>query len=256
MSKSFLELKNMLEKRKYPSSIIEAAIAKSRAIPRETALRKVVRQDTQSRPVFVALYDPRMPNIPNITRKHWKSMITQDKYLEDVFPKPPLVAFKRQQNIKDKIIKAKVPPVQGKYPRRTKNGMKKCLKSTCRACPYIDEKTKIKAKKFTWKITKEVNCRSKNIVYMIECGKCFQRYIGETERMFKDRIYEHLGYVRNCDMDKITGEHFNKNGHKISDMKFSILEKVKKNDVHYRKERESQLINKFNTYNAGMNKMP
>ena len=91
---------------------------------------------------------------------------------------------------------------------------------------------------------------------MIECGKCFQRYIGETERMFKDRIYEHLGYVRNCDMDKITGEHFNKSGHKISDMKFSILEKVKKNDVHYRKERESQLINKFNTYNAGMNKMP
>ena len=96
--KYFLELKNMLEKRKYPSSIIEAAIAKSRAIPRETALRKVVRQDTQSRPVFVALYDPR-------TQKHWKSMVTQDKYLEEVFPKPPLVAYKRQQNIKDIIFK-------------------------------------------------------------------------------------------------------------------------------------------------------
>ena len=142
-------------------------------------------------------------------------MVTQDKYLEEVFPKPPLVAYKRQQNIKDKIIKAKVPPIPEKYPQREKSGMKKCGKTTCRACPYIQEGNKIKAKKFTWKVTKEVNCRSNNVVYLIECGKCKERYIGETERMFKDRVYEHLEYVRNGKTEKITGEHFNKKGHKL-----------------------------------------
>ena len=67
--------------------------------------------------------------------------------------------------------------------------------------------------------------------------------------MFKDRVYEHLEYVRNGKTEKITG-------HKLSDMKFTILEKVKKNNIHYRKEREKHLISKFNTYYAGMNLMP
>ena len=50
---------------------------------------------------------------------------------------------------------------------------------------------------------------------MIECnipnGK--QRYIGESERSLKDRISDHVGYVRTRKIDKSTGQHFNKPGH-------------------------------------------
>ena len=46
--------------------------------------------------------------------------------------------------------------------------------------------------------------------------------------MFKNRMYEHLDYVRNEKVDKVTGHQFNQKGHKITDMKFTILEKVKK----------------------------
>ena len=90
---------------------------------------------------------------------------------------------------------------------------------------------------------------------MIECGKlnCKQRFIGETERMFKNRMYEHLDYVRNEKVDKVTGHQFNQKGHKITDMKFTILEKVKKNEIQYRKEREKQQINYIF---SGMNQMP
>ena len=51
-----------------------------------------------------------------------------------------------------------------------------------------------------------------------------------------------------------TGQHFNLPGHDISDMKISILEKVKKSDKIYREEREKYLIALFNTYYKGINK--
>ena len=38
-------------------------------------------------------------------------------------------------------------------------------------------------------------------------------------------------------MEQATGEHFNLPGHSISNMKVTIVERVKKNDDQYRKER-------------------
>ena len=49
----FQELKDMLLEREYPSGVVEAAIAKARAIPRSVALRRVSWQTTNNRPVFV-----------------------------------------------------------------------------------------------------------------------------------------------------------------------------------------------------------
>ena len=35
-------------------------------------------------------------------------MVSNDNHLAEVFPKPPLVAFRRNKNIKEMVIKAKV----------------------------------------------------------------------------------------------------------------------------------------------------
>ena len=98
-------------------------------------------------------------------------MASEDKYLESVFPEPPLVSYKREPNIRENIIRAKVAPERQ---HRIKKGMFKCGK--CLACSYVKEgKTVIgrdyKNKRFTWKIGKEVSCASSNIVYLIECEK-------------------------------------------------------------------------------------
>ena len=68
--KRFIELKEMLLDREYTPGVVDSAIAKARAIPRLQALRGVSRQRTKRRPVFVVLYDPRIPSLPYITRKH------------------------------------------------------------------------------------------------------------------------------------------------------------------------------------------
>ena len=91
---------------------------------------------------------------------------------------------------------------------------------------------------------------------MLECKKCNARYIGETEREFRERIKEHIGYARTKNLNKVTGNHFNLPGHEIYHMKFTIIEKVKFNNTQYRKEREKFHINKFDTYRHGMNERP
>ena len=140
--------------------------------------------------------------------------------------------------------------------------MKKC--QTCIICPYIVEGREVKNNIFRWKINSNVTCYSRNIVYLLSCTKenCIKKnkgkqlYIGETERSLKDRVCEHIGYINTKNRKQPAGEHFNLPGHSKSDMKVTILEKVHKHDPQYRKERESLLIRKFNTFYHGLNKKP
>ena len=125
-------------------------------------------------------------------------------------------------------------------------------------CPFIKEVKQVKGEKFNWKINQQITCESYNLVYMISCQKenCLQNYIGESERTLKDRISEHIGYIRNRKYNQATGHHFNLPGHSLDDMKVIALEQVRSRDPLYRKERESYLIRKFNTYYKGMNRLP
>ena len=120
------ELKCMLLERKYPLGIIDAAISKARSIPREVAIRRVAREHTQSRrPVFVVSWDPRLPSVSAMTQKHWRKMTSQDQLMKDTFPEPPLVAYKRQKNLGDFLIRAKVNPKNNRKSNRKLRGMKK-----------------------------------------------------------------------------------------------------------------------------------
>ena len=251
------ELKDMLTERNYPLGIINAAINKARAIPRAIAIRKVAREHTQNRrPVFVLSWDPRLPSVSAITQRHWRSMTSQDKLMKDTFPEPPLIAYKRQKNIGDNLIRAKV-QTQNNTHKRIIRGMKKCGQS-CHSCPYIQERKNIKQGKYTWNIPDSLDCNSENLVYLIQCQKqnCKEnRYVGETKHSLHERLNQHRGYVTRKTNDA-TGRHFNLPGHKLSDMKITTLEKVKSFDPIYRKEREIYHIRKLNTFYQGMNGNP
>ena len=138
--------------------------------------------------------------------------------------------------------------------KRKNPGMKKCG-NWCTACPYIKEgkSVKINGQK-TWKINRNVNCESTNIVYLIECSKCSERYIGESYRSLKSRLADHRGYINQDLVDTATGAHFHTPGHNLSHLTITILEQPKNKSDNYRKEREKYLINLFNTYYRGMNK--
>ena len=247
--KRLAELKVMLLERDYKPNLIEAAIERAKEIPRTEALKKVVKQKQSKRPVFVVTFDPRLPSINNIVQKHWRTM-TKDPYLKQVFSEPPLIAYRRPKNIKDLIIRAKVPSKAPCRPKRKIKGMSKC-----KGCPYIKQGKMVKATAtdFKTEITDQVNCQTENIVYCIECQKCSVQYIGETQRSLQERIAEHRGYIVNHHRAKATGEHFNLPGHQLSDMRVTVVEKVR-NNTAYRKQREQMWIQHFNTKYKGLNK--
>ena len=186
--------------------------------------------------------------------KHWRAMVGSYPHLKDAFPLPPLVAYRRPQNIRDKIVRSKIPgtPIRAK---RIIPGMKKC--NNCIICPFVRESKTVQstASKCTVEINRPVNCQTRNILYCITCTKCSLQYIGESERTLKERFSEHKGYVVNSKLTKATGEHFNQKGHKVSDMSVTVLEKIFSSDPAVRKEREKYFIAKMNTKYKGLNKI-
>ena len=90
--KHFQKLKEMLLERNYKSSMIDAAIRRARAIPRAQALKRVAKPNHTKIPVYAVTWDPRLPNLPRVQGKHWRSMTLSSPYMKEVFPEPPLVA--------------------------------------------------------------------------------------------------------------------------------------------------------------------
>ena len=71
---------------------------------------------------------------------------------------------------------------------------------------------------------------------------------------FHSVLYPPIPYVANKMLHKATGEHFNKPGHKISDMIMTIIEKVHSNDPMVLSVREEHWIRKGNTKYRGINR--
>ena len=64
--------------------------------------------------------------------------MTHDPYLKEIFSEPPITAFKKQKNIRDLVIRARIPTKHRK--KRFIKGIKKC--KGCVICPFIKERGK------------------------------------------------------------------------------------------------------------------
>ena len=80
--------------------------------------------------------------------------------------------------------------------------------------------------------------------------------MGLSSPSFKERFAEHKKYVRSQDIKKPSGYHFNQAGHEVSHLKGLVLEKVKSSDPFVLRAREFVYIEKFDTWNNGLNKEP
>ena len=206
------------------------------------------------RPVFVITYNPALPSLSQILKKHWKVMI-KDPYLKEVFPAPPMVAYRRAKNLRDKLVKAKVPPPSIRKKRQL-NGMKPCNKSGCEVCPFVrrGSEMKIHLSNKSVKINSNVDCNSQNTVYCMFCKKprCNQVFIGQSQRELKKRFSEHKTSVR-TNAKKVVGQHFNEPGHSISNMEVAALEKVFDRGKQIIEKRESMWIENLEAEFKGLN---
>ena len=95
-------------------------------------------------PIFSQTYDPRLPPMAQIQARHQRTMVHKHSYLANVFSRPPLTAYRKQPNIRNYLIGAKLPKNEKK--KIGIKGMKKYVKG-CPACPYIKEGKGVKKNK-------------------------------------------------------------------------------------------------------------
>ena len=72
-----------------------------------------------------------------------------------------MIAYKRPKNLKDLIIRAKIPKLKNNKTRKI-FGMKKCQKS-CLMGPFVSEVKEKSTVNFKWKIRNKYNCDTENI---------------------------------------------------------------------------------------------
>ena len=248
------ELKTDLLSRNYHLKFINEAFARAHAIKRVDALKKVEPKVTD-REIFSVTYHPHLPSVSKVLRKYWEVMCSQSNRLRRIFPQPAMVAYRRGKNLADQLIRAKVSTKRRSS--RLKNGFGPC-KQGCRVCwhckttsVHVDKRTGR-----TWKIRAPINCLTKNVVYQLLCKQCpLFHYEGETLRELRQRILDHLGYVRNKKENQVAGHHFNLPGHSIADLEVVGIERVlpRKNDL-IRKSRESYWINEYESTVFGFNR--
>ena len=153
---------SQLVERGYSKQKVQSAIDRARKIPRAIALRKVTKKATKKGPIFVHTYDPRLPSIPQIQGRHWRSMVNRNSYLKEAFPRPPITAYKRQPNIRNLLVRAKVPK-NGNTARKLK-GMSKCGNGSP-ACPFIRDGKVVKINQKEWNVNNKFDCNTFNVVY-------------------------------------------------------------------------------------------
>ena len=156
-------------------------------------------------------------------------MVNRDPQLKETFKKPPLVAYKRPPNLKQKLIRSKLPPLSllNIRPKRERIGMKKCRRLRCETCDFVREGKTLKASATTAvaTINAAVDCRSENYIYLIHCKKCRLQYVGKSSVEFSTRMVQHCRDITNANLHKAVGDHFNGKGHKVSDFECSIVKK-------------------------------
>ena len=69
-----------------------------------------------------------------------------------------------------------------------------------------------------------------------------------------ERYYNHISYVRQKKSTETAGKHFNKPCHKLEHMRGLMIEEVRSNDPMTLKIREQYYIDKFDTYQNGLNR--
>ena len=79
------------------------------------------------------------------------------------------------------------------------------------------------------------DCRTNNVVYLIECAKCSIQYIGEAENTLQVCLTGHWSDISHRRLDRPVAHHFNQLHHSLKDLTIMIIEKIHREDANFRK---------------------
>jgi len=131
------------------------------------------------------------------------------------------------------------------------NTVTKRCGSNCLCCPLLNSSSTIDSitmNRSYFPISAdgiELNCVTKNVIYVVTCKKCELQYVGQTSRRLKDRALEHRLSIIKKSLNTYMVQHFTSSEHSVYDFSIQIAEIVDK--THEIADRELFWIRLLNT---------
>jgi len=220
---------------------------------------KAFNQDLSSRRVssvddvrvnLILTYHPGLPNVSAKLRE-LHDILLVDPLLARAFPLPPRVAFRRPKNLRDKIIRARLPSSSSSDFCGPCFGRSDC--QLCLVLPHQDSIVSSSGRSFRLSCGVNANCKSVFVVYCITCVQCRLQYVGCTNN-FRKRANQHKSIIsRRLAKPECFRlyEHFSRPDHSFSDVRFTILSRTSPQSLE---EEENSWKLKLNTlYPGGLN---
>ena len=205
---------------------------------------------------FITTFNRNLPKLREAIGKNWDILLTNEKQAE-LFKEKPIIAFKRNRNLKDMLGGSKLLNNKKVVKGSRKEGQcRPCLSQVGNKCckHLLSTKTfrsSTTGERFT--IRHQVNCGTKKGIYLGSCELCPKpQYVGKFETFWNKRLYNHrkdAKKVKSIPFD----EHFQLPGHDFTKhAKFIIIEALENHvntamDRKVLEEREDHWVARLQT---------
>ena len=148
--------------------------------------------------VFSTKFNPLGPNVNKILKDHQNILDGSDVLKELFKPGTIMVAHKRENNLKELILRGDPYSIKPEIMDTVGLGYKRCdrLCDSCRS--FVDETSVVRCnatgKKYV--IRKNLSCRSRNVIYVAYCTKCKKQGVGSTV-CWLERLRNYKSHVNN-----------------------------------------------------------
>ena len=230
------ELRETLRQRGYPLPLINQGIALAEKIPLKE-LRSVKEKQDTTPLTFVSTFNRRNPQIFPEINQHLNSL-DESSNIKKLLNQGKLIKSQRQPRNLKRILTV------AKFGTQEHQGVRKCEKPRCGICPILIEGNSYTFPNTgeTFEIKRNLNCQSKNVVYLLECNKCNDTYIGCTSLNLNMRINTHRSQITN---ERYRFLNVSKHIHECSNDDFRVMPIYQADDDKKLLAKENHFIEKF-----------
>ena len=222
-------------------SLIEQQIDQTNLQERELLLKEKEKDTATIIPLSLK-YNRTLLKIKEIVRKQWH-LLQMNQNLAEIFQNPPILSFRQNENLRD-IIGTKVienSKVKRKCTNKIQGKSTPCLannRSLC--CKQVVHTTAFWSTQANriFQICHNLNCKSKYVIYLLECNKCKIQYVGKAETEFNIRHNNHQKDVWKPDAISASSHFSGKNHNFNTHAKFVLIEQIRHIDIAKEKNKE------------------
>ena len=217
--------------RGYQEQHLKEQFSRASNISRQQQLQYKTKPCNNSQLPFITTFNKTLPHIKTAIDKTW-NLLKINKDIASAFEAKPIVAYRRNQNLRDLIGQTTIQNNSVVRKKKLNNGRcKPCHTKTGNSCCKQVNNTSFKSNQTqrSFNILHNTSCRSNFCIYLMECKKCKIQYIGKSETTFNLRLNNHRSDAYNPNSHTIPAcKHFSDNTHDFNrDARFTIIEQIK-----------------------------